>query len=106
MELGTFAATIQDGKLYARGAANSKGDLVARLAAVEAYQKTFGNLPVTLRFLVEGEDGLGSPSLYRFTTENAELLKADGCLWDEGSCVLFVFPVVCLGFFGFSFFVL
>src|ERR1044072_2808905 len=34
---GPFAATIEDGKLYARGAANSKGDLVARLAAVEAY---------------------------------------------------------------------
>src|SRR5678816_3991171 len=81
---GPFAATIQDGKLYARGAANSKGDLVARLAAVEAYQKTFGKLPVTLRFLVEGEDGLGSPSLCRFTAENAELLEADGCMWDEG----------------------
>ena len=54
-----------DGKFYARGAANSKGDLVARLAAVEAYQKTFGKLPVSLRFIVEGEDGLGSPSLYR-----------------------------------------
>ena len=60
---GPFAATIDDGKLYARGAANSKGDLIARLAAVEAYQKTFGKLPVTLRFLIEGEDGLGSPSL-------------------------------------------
>ena len=47
---GPFAATIADGKLYARGAANSKGDLVARLAAVETYQKTFGKLPVTLRF--------------------------------------------------------
>src|SRR5258705_2522109 len=37
-----FAATIVDGKLYARGAANSEGDLVARVAAVEAYQKTLG----------------------------------------------------------------
>src|SRR4030095_718991 len=41
---GPFAATIVDGKLFARGASNSKGDLVARLAAVEAYQKTFGKL--------------------------------------------------------------
>jgi acetylornithine deacetylase/succinyl-diaminopimelate desuccinylase-like protein len=81
---GPFAATIQDGKLYARGAANSKADLMARLAAVEAYQKTFGKLPVSLRFIVEGEDGLGSPSLYRFTNEHADLLQADGCLWDEG----------------------
>lgn len=100
---GPFAATIQDGKLYARGAANSKGDLVARLAAVEAYQKTFGKLPVTLRFIVEGEDGLGSPSLYRFTRENAELLKADGCLWDEGSSDTKETPVVSLGFKGITF---
>src|SRR6478672_4858602 len=98
-----FAATILDGKLYARGAANSKGDLVARLAAVEAYQKTFGKLPVTFRFLVEGEDGLGSPSLYRFTKENAELLKANGCLWDEGSSDTRENPVVSLGFKGITF---
>ena len=100
---GPFAATIADGKLYARGAANSKGDLVARLAAVESYQKTFGKLPVTLRFLFEGEDGLGSPSLYRFTAENAELLKADGCLWDEGSFDTRETPVVSLGFKGITF---
>jgi len=100
---GPFAATIQDGKLYARGAANSKGDLVARLAAVEAYQKTFGKLPVTLRFLVEGEDGLGSPSLYRFTAENPELLKADGCLWDEGSSDTRETPIISLGFKGITF---
>jgi acetylornithine deacetylase/succinyl-diaminopimelate desuccinylase-like protein len=100
---GPFAATIQDGKLYARGAANSKGDLVARLAAVEAYQKSFGKLPVTLRFLVEGEDGLGSPSLYRFTSENGHLLKADGCLWDEGARDTKETPVVSLGFKGITF---
>src|SRR5436190_13816249 len=71
--VGPFAATIIDGKLYARGAANSKGDLVARVAAVEAYQKTFGKLPVSLKFFVDGEDGLGSPSLYRFAAENSEM---------------------------------
>jgi acetylornithine deacetylase/succinyl-diaminopimelate desuccinylase-like protein len=100
---GPFAATIQDGKLYARGAANSKGDLIARLAAVEAYQKTFGKLPVTLRFLVEGEDGLGSPSLYRFTSEHADLLQADGCLWDEGGRDTKETPIVSLGFKGITF---
>ena len=100
---GPFAAAITDGKLYARGAANSKGDLVARLAAVEAYQKTFGKLPVTLRFLVEGEDGLGSPSLYRFTEDHPELLQADGCLWDEGSRDTKENPTVSLGFKGITF---
>src|SRR6476660_5046751 len=101
--VGPFAATIIDCKLYARGAANSKGDLMARLAAVEAYQKTFGKLPVSLRFIVEGEDGLGSPSLYRFTNEHADLLTADGCIWDEGYRDTKESPVVSLGFKGITF---
>lgn len=100
---GPFAAEIRDDKLYARGASNSKGDLIARLAAVEAYQKSFGKLPVALRFLVEGEDGLGSPSLYRFTKEHADLLAADGCLWDEGYRDTTESPVISLGFKGITF---
>ena len=101
--VGPFAATIIDGKLYARGAANSKGDLAARLAAVEAYQKTFGKLPVTLRFFVEGEDGLGSPSLYRFAADNPEMLSAQGCIWDEGYKDTKERPVISLGFKGIQF---
>jgi acetylornithine deacetylase/succinyl-diaminopimelate desuccinylase-like protein len=101
--VGPFAATILDGKLYARGAANSKGDLVARLAAVEAYQKTFGKLPVSLRFFIEGEDGLGSPSLYRFATEHPEMLAAEGCIWDEGYKDTKERPVISLGFKGIQF---
>ncbi len=101
--VGPFAATIVDGKLYARGAANSKGDLVARLAAVEAYQKTVGKLPVSLRFIVEGEDGLGSPSLYRFTAQHPELLAAQGCIWDEGYRDTKERPVISLGFKGITF---
>src|SRR5205085_5213279 len=100
---GPFAAVAQDGKLYARGASNSKGDLVARLAAVETYQKTFGKLPVCLRFLVEGEDGLASPSLYQFAEENAELLRADGCVWDDGSSDTTETPLISLGFNGITF---
>jgi acetylornithine deacetylase/succinyl-diaminopimelate desuccinylase-like protein len=100
---GPFAAAISDGKLYARGASNSKGDLVARLAAVEAYQKTYGKLPVCLRFVFEGEAGLGSPSLYRFTQEHADLLSAEGCIWDEGYKDTTERPVISLGFKGITF---
>jgi acetylornithine deacetylase/succinyl-diaminopimelate desuccinylase-like protein len=101
--VGPFAAGIIDGKLYARGAANSKGDLLARLAAIEAYQKTFGKLPVCFRFIVEGEDGLGSPSLYRFAAEHADLLQAEGCIWDEGYKDTKERPVISLGFKGITF---
>jgi len=100
---GPFASTIVDGKLYARGASNSKGDLIARLAAIEAYQKTFGKLPVCLRFVVEGEDGLGSPSLRRFAVEHSEMLTADGCIWDEGYKDTKERPVISLGFKGITF---
>lgn len=101
--VGPFAASIVDGKLYARGAANSKGDLIARLAAVEAYQKTFGKLPVSLRLLIDGEDGLGSPSLYRFAAEHSEMLAAQGCIWDEGYQDTKGRPVISLGFKGITF---
>jgi acetylornithine deacetylase/succinyl-diaminopimelate desuccinylase-like protein len=101
--VGPFAASILDDKLYARGAANSKGDLVARLAAVEAYQKTFGKLPFCLRFIVEGEAGLGSPSLIRFTSEQPELLRADGCIWDDGLRDTKERLVISLGFKGITF---
>ena len=100
---GPFAATVTDGKLFARGASNSKGDLVARLAAVEAYQKSFGKLPVCLRFIVEGEDGLASPSLYRFTEEHGDLLRADGCIWDDGYKDTKERLVINLGFKGIAF---
>jgi acetylornithine deacetylase/succinyl-diaminopimelate desuccinylase-like protein len=101
--VGPFSATITEGKLYARGASNSKGDLMARLAAIEAYQKTFGKLPVTLRFIVDGEDGLGSPSLYRFAVDHADLMTAQGCLWDEGYKDTKERPVISLGFKGIQF---
>ncbi len=100
---GPFAAVITDGKLFARGASNSKGDLVARLAAVEAYQKTFGKLPICLRFIFEGEDGLASPSLYRFTEEHGDLLRADGCIWDDGYKDTKERLVINLGFKGIAF---
>ncbi|HEV2913432.1 MAG TPA: M20/M25/M40 family metallo-hydrolase [Pyrinomonadaceae bacterium] len=100
---GPFAATVIDGKLYARGAANSKGDLVARLAAVEAYQKSFGKLPVCLRFIISGEDSIGSPSIFRFATEQAVLLRAEGCIWDDGYKDSQERLVISLGFKGITF---
>jgi acetylornithine deacetylase/succinyl-diaminopimelate desuccinylase-like protein len=58
---------------------------------------------VSLHFVIEGEDGLGSPSLYRFTTEHADLLAAQGCIWDEGYRDTKERPVISLGFKGITF---
>jgi acetylornithine deacetylase/succinyl-diaminopimelate desuccinylase-like protein len=79
-----FAPEIRDGHLYARGVADNKGNLVARLAAIEAWLAVRGKLPLNVLFVVEGEEEIGSPNLGRFAEENQELLQADGCIWETG----------------------
>ncbi len=79
-----FEPTVRDGHLYARGVADNKGNLVARLAAVEAWLAVRGRLPLNILFVVEGEEEIGSPNLGRFAERNREKLRADGCIWESG----------------------
>lgn len=79
-----FEPTIRDGRLYARGVSDNKGDLLCRLQALEAYQATIGPLPVHVRFIIEGEEEIGSPHLILFAQQHRDLLQADGCLWESG----------------------
>jgi acetylornithine deacetylase/succinyl-diaminopimelate desuccinylase-like protein len=77
-----FEPTVRDGSLYARGVADDKGDVLARIQALRLYQEEHGPLPFKLKFLIEGEEEVGSPSLAPFVRANAELLSADACLWE------------------------
>ncbi len=79
-----FAAEIRDGRIWARGVADNKGNLAARLCAVEAYKKVRGELPLHVKFIFEGEEEIGSPNLPPFAEVNAALLQADGCIWEAG----------------------
>ena len=58
-----FEPAQRDGKLYARGATDDKGDTLARIQAVEVYRQAYGELPFRLKFFVEGEEEVGSPHL-------------------------------------------
>ncbi|MCL6515915.1 MAG: M20/M25/M40 family metallo-hydrolase [Alicyclobacillus sp.] len=78
-----FGAEIVDGKLYARGAADNKGELVARLTAIALLQAN-GGLPCRVKFLIEGEEEIGSPALPRYLEKYADLFKADACIWEFG----------------------
>ncbi len=78
-----FAAEIRDGKIFSRGVADNKGCLMARLQAVKAILETRGKLPVTVKFLVEGEEEIGSPHLKKFVDEHRELLRSDLCIWEN-----------------------
>lgn len=79
-----FAAEIRDGKLYARGSADNKGNLVARLCAVESWLKTRGALPLTVKFVVEGEEEVSSAHLHQFVRQHTEFIQSDGCIWEAG----------------------
>jgi len=77
-----FVPALENGLLYARGVADNKGDLVARLAAFEVYRDHFGELPVRLKLLIEGEEEVGSPSFPEVVERYADKLGADGCIWE------------------------
>jgi acetylornithine deacetylase/succinyl-diaminopimelate desuccinylase-like protein len=83
-ESDPFEPTVRNGGLYARGVADDKGDVLARIQALRLYIDEQGSLPYKLKFLIEGEEEIGSPNLAPFVRSNAELLSADACLW-EGS---------------------
>ncbi len=77
-----FEPTVRDGSLYARGVADDKGDVLARIQALRLYGEERGPLPFKLKFLIEGEEEVGSPNFAPFVRDNAELLSADACLWE------------------------
>ncbi len=79
-----FEPTMRDGKLFARGASDNKGEIAARLTAIRALRATYGELPITLRWIIEGEEEIGSPHFEAIAAKYASLLQADGALW-EGS---------------------
>jgi acetylornithine deacetylase/succinyl-diaminopimelate desuccinylase-like protein len=77
-----FEPEIRDGVFYARGAADNKGDLVARLAALDVYREVYGELPVEVKFFVDGEEETGSKSFEAIVNRYGDKLKADGCIWE------------------------
>jgi acetylornithine deacetylase/succinyl-diaminopimelate desuccinylase-like protein len=79
-----FEPTIRDGRLYARGVADNKGDFVSRVSAIKSYLDNGIDMPVNLRFVVEGEEEISSPNLPDFIKGNQDFLKADGGIWEFG----------------------
>lgn len=78
-----FEPTEKEGRLYARGASDMKGQVIATMAAIEAIQST-GKLPINIKFYLEGEEEVGSPAMKGFLEENHQLLSADYVLNPDG----------------------
>lgn len=90
--------------LVARGAENSKGSLAAFLNMVKSWQAVHGRLPVNLKFIIEGEEELGSPSLPAFVERHREQLRADAALYPSFSQTRTGKTVLKLGYKGIAFF--
>lgn len=79
-----FRLIERDGVLYGRGVADDKGDIVARLAALRILRERLGDPPVSVTWVIEGEEEVGSPNLGSFISSHKRELLADACLWEGG----------------------
>jgi acetylornithine deacetylase/succinyl-diaminopimelate desuccinylase-like protein len=99
-----FEPAERDGMLYGRGVSDNKGNLMARLQAIEAYRATMGELPARVRVLYEGEEEIGSEHLGAFVKKHADRLRADGCIWEAGYKDAAGRPTISLGLKGIAYF--
>ncbi len=79
-----YEPEVRDGRLYARGATDNKGEMMSRIWGVEAWLQTMGPLPCRLRFLVEGEEESGSENLGALLDQRPDLRRADAALIEGG----------------------
>lgn len=98
-----FEPTIRGENLYGRGASDMKGQVTACLSAVEAIQFT-SELPVNLKFLLEGEEEIGSPHLGQFIAEHKELLACDFALNPDAGMIAPDLPTIVYALRGLAYF--
>jgi len=75
-----FEPVVKNGKIWARGATDDKGQMFVHIKSVEAFFKIMGSLPVNVKFIIEGEEEIGSESLEKFISQNQSMLKCDAVL--------------------------
>ena len=97
-----FAPVIKDGKVYARGSADDKGQFFMHVKALEMMVNT-NTMHTNIKFIIEGEEEIGSPSLGKFVSENKDILKADVILISDSSMLSLQTPSLDVGVRGLSY---
>jgi acetylornithine deacetylase/succinyl-diaminopimelate desuccinylase-like protein len=100
---GPFTPEQRGDNLYARGASDMKGQVVATLSAVQSVLSA-GPLPVNVKFIVEGEEEIGSPSLHKFLTEHRQLLACSFALNPDSGMIGADFPTLVYALRGLAYF--
>jgi acetylornithine deacetylase/succinyl-diaminopimelate desuccinylase-like protein len=99
-ETPPFEPSIRNNKLFARGASDDKGQVFMHLKAIEALFALDGTLPVNVKFIIEGEEEIGSPNLPPYVEKNKEKLAADLILISDTGLYAPGKPAVCYGLRG------
>ncbi|MDE1829807.1 MAG: M20/M25/M40 family metallo-hydrolase [Thaumarchaeota archaeon] len=95
-----FSGKVRGNKIYGRGSADDKGELVTRIKAVEAFLKTTGDVPCNIKFLVEGEEEVGSMHVEEYLKKYQKRLSCDGVIWEFGYVDEKDRPIISLGMKG------
>jgi len=95
-----FSAVLEDGRVYARGASDNKGNIVSRLLAINALLKVRGAVPCNIKWVIEGEEEIGSPHFAEFITAYRARLSGDSAIWEFGGLDYEDRPLVTLGLKG------
>src|SRR5213592_3867718 len=99
-----FEPTVRDGEIYARGSADDKGQVFMHFKAVEAHLKQNGRLPVNMKFIIEGEEEVGSENLDDFIKAHKDELKADVVVISDSPMFARGVPSICYGLRGLVYF--
>ena len=99
---GPFEPVIKDGRVYARGSSDDKGQFYMHVKALEIMDKTKSQ-PTNIKFLIEGEEEVGSPNLAKFVTEHKDLLKCDVILISDTAMISLDTPSMDIGVRGLAY---
>lgn len=95
-----FSGKIKGNKIYGRGSADDKGELITRIKAVEAFLKTTGDVPCNVKFLIEGEEEIGSMHVEDYLNKYQKKLSCDAVIWEFGYVDEKDRPIISLGMKG------
>jgi acetylornithine deacetylase/succinyl-diaminopimelate desuccinylase-like protein len=99
-ETPPFEPVIRNGNIYARGAADDKGQMYAHIKAVEALRAVHGRLPLNIKFLIEGEEEVGGASIAKYVATHGDRLRADVALVSDTALYAEGVPTLCIGLRG------
>jgi len=102
-ETPPFEPRIADGVVYARGASDDKGQVYAHVKALEAYIKEGIELPVNVKFIIEGEEECGGESIYKYTEQNPDKLACDAIIVSDTTLYNETTPGICYSLKGLAF---